>query len=87
MERLDTEIVKVLNARLHITRLIFYIKTKNKIPLIRPEVEERRLKAVYDLAKEIGHPDPNFVRSLFEIIIKDSKSFQLSLLEEQKTAK
>jgi len=79
---IDRQIIGLLSQRMQLSKQVEKIKEKEGQPILRPEIEEKRLNEVAEWASGSGM-SPNFAKSLFYFIIKESCSVQIGLLQNE----
>ena len=78
IERIDEEIIRLINRRIGISKKIFESKRAEGEPIIDPEREKKVLSKAMDLATELNL-DTGAVKSIFETLIAMSISKQQEL--------
>jgi chorismate mutase len=75
IERIDEEIIRLINRRIGISKKIFESKRAEGKPISDPEREKKVLSKAMDLATELNL-DTGAVKSIFETLIAMSISKQ-----------
>jgi len=78
IERIDEEIIRLINRRIGISKKIFESKRAEGKPISDPEREKKVLSKAMDLATELNL-DAGAVKSIFETLIAMSISKQQEL--------
>ncbi|OPY51854.1 MAG: chorismate mutase [Methanosaeta sp. PtaU1.Bin112] len=78
IERIDEEIIRLINQRIGISKKIFESKKAEGKPISDPEREKKVLSKAMDLATELNL-DTGAVKSIFETLIAMSISKQQEL--------
>jgi chorismate mutase len=78
IERIDEEIIRLINRRIGISKKIFASKKAEGKPISDPEREKKVLSKAMDLATELNL-DTGAVKSIFETLIAMSISKQQEL--------
>ncbi|MDD4653049.1 MAG: chorismate mutase [Methanothrix sp.] len=78
IERIDEEIIRLINRRIGISKKIFESKRAEGKPISDPERERKVLSKAMDLATELNL-DTGAVKSIFETLIAMSISKQQEL--------
>lgn len=78
IERIDEEIIRLINRRIGIAKKIFESKRAEGKPISDPEREKKVLSKAMDLATELNL-DTGAVKSIFETLISMSISKQQEL--------
>ncbi len=78
IERIDEEIIRLINRRIGISKKIFESKKAEGKPISDPEREKKVLSKAMDLATELNL-DTGAVKSIFETLIAMSISKQQEL--------
>jgi chorismate mutase len=78
IERIDEQIIRLIDRRIGISKRIFEAKRAGGMPISDPERERKVLSQAMDLATELNL-DAGAVKSIFEILIKMSVSKQQEL--------
>lgn len=78
IERIDEEIIRLINRRIGISKKIFESKRAEGKPIIDPEREKKVLSKAMDQATELNL-DTGAVKSIFETLIAMSISKQQEL--------
>lgn len=75
IDKIDNKLVLLLSERMKIVRRIAVYKSKNKIPILDKKREQKVLSEKKKLAKKYKL-DENYIRSIFKLIMKQSKKEQ-----------
>lgn len=78
VEKIDYEILKLIEARAKLARKIFEAKRSQGLDIVSPEQESIVMKRAMDMATELNL-DAGAVRDIFAILIRMSVDKQLSL--------
>lgn len=81
VEKIDYEIVKLIEARVNLARKILEAKRSEGLEIVSPEQERRVMKRAMDLATELDL-DAGAVGDVFAILIRMSVDKQLALSEK-----
>jgi len=76
IDMLDTGLLRVLAQRLEISKEIAEFKKKQDLPVQDRKRELELVKDRIKKSKEFGLDDEEFVRELFELIMKKSREMQ-----------
>lgn len=82
LRKIDRQIVILLSQRMKLSLQVEQWKEAHQQPILRPEVEERRLAEIATWAKEKG-VSPDFARAMFYFIIRESCAVQVSYLQNE----
>lgn len=75
IDGIDDEIISLLSKRKHLIKKIAEIKKQSGNPILDQGREQQVMKRLKKLSKEKGL-DENFIDSIYEIILKNSKEEQ-----------
>ena len=75
IDRIDNSIIELLSKRKGIVKKIAGIKKQENNPVIDKEREQETIHRLKKLSKENGL-DENFIESIYEIIINNSRNEQ-----------
>ena len=78
IERIDEQIIRLIDRRIGISKKIFLAKREEGKPIIDPEREKRVLSQAMDLATELNL-DVGAVKTIFETLIMMSVNKQQEL--------
>lgn len=76
LDDIDSDIVRLVSERLALSHDIADFKVKNGLELRHPSREEEVIAKCTKLFSEHGVDDPEFVRKLYELLIKKSRELQ-----------
>lgn len=81
LEEIDQKIIILLAERMKVSKLVAEYKS-SQIPILRIEVENKRLKKIEELAEK-KNLNPSFARAIFYIIIAESCRVQIGQLQSK----
>lgn len=80
IDRIDAEIMILLRRRFQILKKVAKFKVENNMPIYQPERERDMLENKAERAKLMGM-DQSFIKTLFEVILDESKKYQERLIK------
>ena len=83
LRRIDRQLIDLLSQRMALSVQIEEYKERSGQPILRPEIEEKRLTEVAEWANEKG-VNPSFARAILYFIIKESCSVQIDHLQNER---
>lgn len=81
INRIDTEIIRLLGERFKFIPEIAAFKLEHNLPVFQPEREKQQHTKYWNLARE-HDLDPELVRRVFDIIIGEMRSIQESSMRD-----
>ena len=79
INQLDAELINLLSLRSNISQEVAEYKAKNGLPIYQPQREEELFSRIRTMAAEKGL-DPDYIESIFRLIIENSKKLQLKTI-------
>lgn len=84
IDSIDKNILELISQRMNISKEIAKFKLKNKINVLDSNRESEIMNARFEILKELGISDKEFVEALFGVILIKSKIVQNEYLDEIK---
>ncbi len=79
INQLDAELLDLLALRGGLSQEVAEYKAKNSLPIYQPQREEELFSRIRTMAAEKGL-DPDYIESIFRLIIENSKKLQLKTI-------
>lgn len=83
IDKVDTEIVKLLSKRQSLVLKVAKIKHSQKLPLTHTKREEEILSRMKKIAKKL-HIHDQFIQKIYKLIFTESKKVQREILSSFK---
>jgi chorismate mutase len=81
ISKIDSEIIALLGRRFQLIPKIVELKKQQKLAIFQPEREKQMQKKYWGLALE-NHLNPEMIRQVFELIVREMKNKQEELSNE-----